>query len=179
MQSIVSRNVDPVDTVVISVTNLNSGTGAFNIIPDEAKMVGTVRTFNNKTREMVLERMKSVIQNVSAAFGATAESEFIFHNYATVNSADGVEIAARAASVVVGEKNVDTNCPPSMGGEDFSAYLMEKPGAFVFIGQAVPEKDSPHNKGLHHPGYDFNDDIIPIGISYFAALVEDTLRLEK
>ncbi len=179
LQSIVSRNVDPVDTVVVSITNMNSGTGAFNIISDEAKMVGTVRTFNNDTRDMVVKRIDSIIQNVAAAFGATAESNFIFHNYATINSADGVEIAARAASLVVGAENVDTNCPPSMGGEDFSAYLREKPGAFVFVGQGVPDKTSPHSRGLHHPAYDFNDDILPIGISYFAALVEDVLKLEK
>ena len=111
--------------------------------------------------------------------GATAESSFIFHNYATVNSADGVAMAAKAAAVVVGESNVDLNTPPCMGGEDFSAYLRQKPGAFVFIGQGVPETGSPHNKGLHHPGYDFNDEIIPIGVSYFATLVEQTLPLDK
>ncbi|HEY8190368.1 MAG TPA: M20 aminoacylase family protein [Micavibrio sp.] len=179
LQSIVGRNVDPTDSAVISVTNLNSGTGAFNVIPDEAKMIGTVRTFDNGVRDMVLARMRAIIQNIAAAFGATAESNFILHNYATVNGAEGVALAAKAAAIVVGEANVDINCTPSMAGEDFSAYLREKPGAFVFIGQGVPDKDSPHNRGLHHPGYDFNDDILPIGVSYFATLVEDVLRLEK
>lgn len=179
LQSIVSRNVDPVDTVVISVTNLNSGTGAFNIISDEARMVGTVRTFNNDTREMVLKRLDTIVQNVATAFGATAKTDYLFHNYATINSADGVAMAARAAAIVVGEENVSTTCPPSMGGEDFSAYLREKPGAFIFIGQGTPDKTSPHSRGLHHPAYDFNDDILPIGISYFAALVENTMPLEK
>jgi len=123
--------------------------------------------------------MKAIIEGVALSMGAKAEHDFIFHNYATVNSVDGVEMAAKAAAVVVGEANVDQNTPPSMGGEDFSAYLRQKPGAFIFIGQGVPEKDSPHNKGLHHPGYDFNDEIIPIGISYFATLVEQTLPLNK
>ena len=179
LQSVVARNVDPIDTVVVSVTNFHSGSGAFNIIPDEAKLIGTVRTFNNDTRDKVIMRMKSIIDGVSAAMGASAESHFIFHNYATVNSVDGIEMAAKAAAVVVGDSNVDTNTPPSMGGEDFSAYLRQKPGAFIFIGQSVPEAGSPHNKGLHHPGYDFNDEIIPIGISYFATLVEQTLPLDK
>lgn len=179
LQSVVARNVDPVDTVVISTTNFNSGSGAFNIIPDEAKLVGTVRTFNNETREMVIARMKAIIDGIATAMGATAEYDFIFHNYATVNSNDGVELAAAAARTVVGAANVDTDTPPSMGGEDFSAYLRQKPGAFIFVGQGVAEKDSPHNKGLHHPGYDFNDEIIPIGVSYFATLVEQTLPLDK
>lgn len=179
LQSIVARNVDPIDTVVVSVTNFHAGSGAFNIIPDEAKLIGTVRTFNNDTRDNVIARMKSIIEGVASAMGATAESEFIFHNYATVNHPEATEIAAQAAAVVVGENNVDLNTPPSMGGEDFSAYLRKKPGAFVFIGQGVPDKNSPHNRGLHHPGYDFNDEIIPIGVSYFAALVEQTLPLKK
>ena len=179
LQTVVARNVDPIDTVVVSVTNFHAGSGAFNIIPDEAKLIGTVRAFNNDTREKVIARMKSIIEGIAASMGATVEMNFMFHNYATVNEPKATEMAAQAAAVVVGEGNVDTDTPPSMGGEDFSAYLRQKPGAFVFIGQGVPEKDSPHNKGLHHPGYDFNDDIIPIGVSFFATLVEQTLPLEK
>lgn len=179
LQTVVARNVDPIDTVVVSVTNFHAGSGAFNIIPDEAKLIGTVRAFNNETREKVIARMKSIIEGIATAMGARVEMDFMFHNYATVNDPAATDMAARAAALVVGEQNVDTDTPPSMGGEDFSAYLREKPGAFIFIGQGVPEKDSPHNKGLHHPGYDFNDEIIPIGISYFATLVEQTLPLEK
>jgi hippurate hydrolase len=179
LQTVVARNVDPIDTVVVSVTNFHAGSGAFNIIPDEAKLIGTVRTFNNDTRDKVLARMKTIIEGIATSMGATVDMEFMFHNYATVNSPDAIELAAKAAAVVVGEANVDIDTPPSMGGEDFSAYLRQKPGAFVFIGQGVPDKASPHNKGLHHPGYDFNDDIIPIGVSYFATLVEQVLPLKK
>lgn len=179
LQSVVARNVDPIDTVVVSVTNFHAGSGAFNIIPDEAKLIGTVRAFNNETREKVIARMKSIIESIATSMGASVEMNFMFHNYATVNNPVATELAAKAAAVVVGEANVDTNTPPSMGGEDFSAYLRQKPGAFIFIGQGVPEKDSPHNKGLHHPGYDFNDEIIPIGVSYFATLVEQVLPLKK
>ncbi|HEY0901532.1 MAG TPA: M20 aminoacylase family protein [Micavibrio sp.] len=179
LQTVVARNVDPIDTVVVSITNFHAGSGAFNIIPDEAKLIGTVRAFNNDTREKVIARMKSIIEGIAVSMGATVEMNFMFHNYATINDPAATDMAARAAALVVGAQNVDTNTPPSMGGEDFSAYLRQKPGAFIFIGQGVPEKDSPHNKGLHHPGYDFNDEIIPIGISYFATLVEQTLPLEK
>lgn len=179
LQTVVARNVDPIDTVVVSVTNFHAGSGAFNIIPDEAKLIGTVRAFNNDTREKVIARMKSIIEGIASSMGASVEMNFMFHNYATVNHAGATAMAAQAAAVVVGEANVDTDTPPSMGGEDFSAYLRQKPGAFIFIGQGVPEKDSPHNKGLHHPGYDFNDDIIPIGVSYFATLVEQVLPLKK
>lgn len=179
LQTVVARNVDPIDTVVVSVTNFHAGSGAFNIIPDEAKLIGTVRTFNNDTRDKVIARMKAIIEGIAQSMGASVSMDFMFHNYATVNDPAATAMAARAAAIVVGEDNVDTNTPPSMGGEDFSAYLRQKPGAFIFIGQGVPEKDSPHNQGLHHPGYDFNDEIIPIGISYFATLVEQTLPLEK
>lgn len=179
LQTVVARNVDPIDTVVVSVTNFHAGSGAFNIIPDEAKLIGTVRAFNNDTREKVIARMKSIIEGIAASMGAHVEMNFMFHNYATVNDAQATTMAAQAAAIVVGEGNVDTDTPPSMGGEDFSAYLRQKPGAFIFVGQGVADKGSPHNKGLHHPGYDFNDDIIPIGVSYFAALVEQTLPLEK
>lgn len=179
LQTVVARNVDPIDTAVVSVTNFNSGSGAFNIIPDEAKLIGTVRAFNNDTRDQIMARMKAIVENIAQSMGATATFEVLSISHATINSADGVDMAAKAAAVVVGEANVDTNTPPSMGGEDFSAYLRVKPGAFIFLGQGVPEKDSPHNKGLHNPGYDFNDDLIPIGVSYFVTLVEQAMPLEK
>ncbi len=178
LQSIVSRNVDPIDTVVVSTTNFNSGTGAFNVIPDTAELVGTIRTFNNDTRDMVVARMKAIVDGIARSMGCRAEVNVLFHNAATVNTADGIAIARRAAARVVGEENVDTDFPPNMGGEDFGAYLRQKPGAFVIIGQGVADKDSPHNKGLHHPGYDFNDDMIPVAASYFAALVDEYLPLK-
>ncbi len=179
LQAIVSRNVDPVETAVLSVTNVNVGTGAFNIIADTARLTGTVRTFNNEVRKMISQRIEETMNHICKAYGATGKLDYDFNIDATINSADGVDMAAKAISEVVGENNVDVNYPPSMGGEDFGAYLTEKPGAFIFVGQAVEgEKDSPHNRGLHSPYYDFNDDILPIGASFFAKVVEKSMPLE-
>ncbi len=180
LQTIVSRNVNPIDTAVISVTNLNVGTGAFNIIADTAHINGTVRTFDNNVRDMIARRMEEVVQGIAQACGMRAEMIYTHDNDATINSDDGVAMAATAAADIVGSENVDTDCPPSMGGEDFGAYLKEKSGAFIFVGQAKPnDKNSPHNHGLHSPFYDFNNDIIPIGASLFARIVERSLPLEK
>ena len=179
LQTIVSRNVDPIDTAVISVCNMQSGTGAFNIIGDTAKLNGTVRTFSPETRKFVRERMDVLIKNMAKAFGAEVEMEYFGNIEPTVNTQDGVEMASRAASVIVGEENVDADCPPCMGGEDFGAFLQQAPGAFLFVGQATKDKNSPHNQGLHTSYYDFNDDIIPIGMSYFTTLVEQYMPADE
>jgi hippurate hydrolase len=180
LQSIVSRNVDPIATAVLSVTNINVGTGAFNIIADTAKISGTVRTFDNQLRQHIKKRIEDLGNAICAGFGASFAMEYDFNIDATVNSADGAEMAAQAAASILGPENVDRDCPPCMGGEDFGAYLVEKPGAFLLLGQGIPsEKDSPHNRGLHSPYYDFNDDMLPVGVSYFTKLVEETLPLAK
>ncbi len=180
LQTIVSRNVDPIATAVLSVTNISAGTGAFNIIGDTATMTGTVRTFDNTLRQSIKDRMEKMGQSICAAFGATFHMDYEFGNDATVNSADGAAMAVRAAAHVLGDANVEADCPPTMGGEDFGAYLNEHPGAFIFIGQGMEkDKNSPHNRGLHNPYYDFNDETLPIGVSFFSKLVEDTLPLAK
>lgn len=180
LQSIVSRNVKPVDTAVVSVTNLNVGTGAFNIIASTATMSGTVRTFSNDTRHFVKKRIEEIIPQIAAAYGASAEMEYILSNDPTVNTKDGVAMSVAALSEIIGAENINSNCEPTMGGEDFGAYLTKKPGAFVFLGQSVDgKKASPHNFGLHSPFYDFNDDVIPIAASFFAKLVENYMPLNK
>jgi hippurate hydrolase len=180
LQTVVSRNVDPIDTAVVSVCNLNVGTGAFNIISDIAEIDGTVRTFSNETRALCRKRIQTITENICKAFDAQLEFEYIEQTEPTINTADGVEIARKAAESVVGDENVDIECAPCMGGEDFGAMLAEIPGAFVLIGQGDAENDnSPHNHGLHSPYYDFNDDSLPVGISYFATLIEQSLQLEK
>ncbi|MBI4031278.1 MAG: amidohydrolase [Proteobacteria bacterium] len=180
LQSIVSRNIAPVDSAVVSVTNLNVGTGAFNIVSNEAKMSGTVRTFSNETRHFIKKRMEEIIVNVAAAYGAKAKMEYEFTNDPTVNTADGVEMAVKALTEILGTENVDGNCEPTMGGEDFGAFLAKRPGAFVFLGQSVSGNEkSPHSHGLHSPFYDFNDDVIPIAASFFTKLVENYMPLKK
>lgn len=180
LQTIVSRNVKPIDTAVVSITNLNVGTGAFNIIANTAEMTGTVRTYSNETRHFVKKRIDEVIEKIAAAYGATAEMEYDFSNDPTVNTEDGVAMAVAALSDVLGANNVNAKCEPTMGGEDFGAYLTKKPGAFVFLGQGVAgNAKSPHSHGLHSPFYDFNDDVIPIAASFFARLVENYMPLKK
>ncbi len=179
LQTIVSRNVDPIDTMVLSITNLNTGTGAFNVLPDTAIMTGTVRTFKNETREIAKKRITEICSSIASGFGAQAHVDYQYTTDPTINTADGVEIAVAAASQVVGVENVDTDCPPVMGGEDFGAFLMEKPGAFIFVGQGTDDGDCHHSQGLHSPHYDFNDEILPIGASWFSKLAEHYMPLEK
>lgn len=175
LQSIVSRNVDPVGSAVLSVCNLNVGTGAFNVIGDTAHLNGTVRTFDNAVREVVERRMGEIARNVAEAFGARAEVNYHRQIDPTINTADGVEQAVRAAADVVGADAVDTSHAPCMGGEDFGAFLEKVPGAFVFVGQGTADPASPHNQGLHSPYYDFNDEILPVAGSYFVRLVTNYL----
>lgn len=177
-QTIISRNVDPLDTAVLSVTNMNIGTGAVNIIADQAHITGTVRTFKPKTRKMIEERIRTICDNVAKAYNASIEIHYDHNIDATVNSADGAALAQAALEDVLGKENVNPDCEPVMGGEDFGAYTSEKPGAFVFIGQGLKnDEKSPHNQGLHSPYFDFNDDIIPIGASFFTKLVQNYMPL--
>ncbi|MCB9990595.1 MAG: amidohydrolase [Rhodospirillales bacterium] len=181
LQSIVSRNVSPVDQGVVTVANFRGGTGAHNIIGEKVVMNGTVRAFRQETREFILKRVREIAENTAKAFMTEATVHIVPGGYApTINSEDGVDMAAAAAIKVAGEQNVMTDAEPTMGAEDFGAYLMEKPGAFILIGQGMPDDEkSPHNYGLHSPYYDFNDEVLPIGASYFATLVEDYMPLDK
>jgi len=175
LQSIISRNIDPIESAVVSVTNIMGGNGTMNIISDSATMNGTVRTFSPSVRERIKHQIQSIVENVSAAFGASATLEYKFITGATVNSAEGAAFAAAAARYVVGDQNTLTNIEPNTGGEDFGSFLEERSGAFVFIGQGTDDPHSPYNHELHSSHYDFNDGILPIGISYFAKLVETVL----
>lgn len=176
VQLLVSRTVDPVDTAVISITNFNAGTGAHNVIPDTAKLTGTLRTFNNETRERLKEAIGKIAGNITESYGATAKYEFTYVIDATVNDEKAAAFCAEIAASIVGAENVNPAVSPCMGGEDFGAMLEEVRGAYIWMGQGE-EKDpsSNHNQGLHTPRYDFNDDVIPLGITYFANLVEKSM----
>lgn len=178
LQSIVSRNIDPVDTAVVSVTNFNAGTGAHNVIDDKAVISGTVRAFQNETRQFIKDKIQSIAQSIVTSFGATATIEYSEGTDPTVNHEVGVSMAARAAVAIIGDDHLDTNCDPCMGGEDFGAFLNEVPGAFLFVGQGTNDPESSHNQGLHHPQFNFNDDIIPVGIEYFVTLAEQCMPLK-
>ncbi len=148
--------------------------GAFNVIPEAVQLVGTVRTFRPQTRDLAEKRVKEIVSKVAEAFGASAEVEYIRGYPATVNSVRESEFAARVGERVFGKGNVITDHAPVMGGEDFSYMLLERPGAYVFLGQG----GGPHSCFLHNPNYDFNDEVIPLGAGYLAALVEQGLPVK-
>ena len=174
LQTIASRNVDPTDSVVVSICSMQtSQVGAFNIIPDAVTLIGTVRTFRPHTRDLAQQRVKDIATNVAQGLGASAEVDYRRGYPATVNSAREAEFAARVGRRLFGEKNVITDHAPTMGGEDFSYMLLERPGAYVFLGQGGMESGCL----LHNAAYDFNDDVIPLGAGYLAALVEEALPI--
>ena len=175
LQTIASCNVEPVDAVVVSVCSLaTSQIGAHNVIPNAVNMIGTVRTFRPQTRELAERRVKEIVAKVAEAFGASASVEYTRGYPATVNSPRESQFAAQVGERVFGAANVITDFNPVMGGEDFSYMLQEKPGAYVFLGQG----GGPNSCFLHNPGYDFNDEVIPLGAGYLAALVEEALPLK-
>ena len=175
LQTIASRNVEPVDALVVSICSLaTSQIGAFNVIPDAVNLVGTVRTFKPRTRDLAERRVKEICGKVAEAFGASASIEYTRGYPATVNTPRESEFAAQVGERVFGPGNVITDFDPVMGGEDFSYMLQEKPGAYVFLGQG----GGPNSCFLHNPGYDFNDEVIPLGAGYLAALAEEALPLK-
>ena len=175
LQTIASRNANPLDAIVVSVCSMEtSQTNVFNVIPDFVKLIGTVRSFRAETRDMADARIKDIVGGVAKALGCSAQMEYKRGYPSTVNSEREALFAAKVGERVFGAGNVLTNAEPTMGGEDFSYMLQARPGAYVFLGQG----GGPNNCYLHNPGYDFNDDVIPLGAGYLAALVEESLPLK-
>jgi len=174
LQSIASRNTDPVDALVVTVTQIHGG-DAYNVIPGEVYLAGTVRSFREEVRDSVAPAMKRIADGICAAYGATAELRYDKLYPATVNSVEETEQAVAAAAAVVGADAIDRSPVPSMGAEDFAYMLCEKPGSYIWVGNGDVEGGCM----LHNPGYDFNDEIIPIGVSYWAELVELALPAER
>ncbi|AHD09198.1 M20 aminoacylase family protein [Phaeobacter gallaeciensis] len=164
IQTIVSRNHYALDDLVVSVTQIHTGT-VDNVIPDTAYINGTVRTFDPRVQEMVMRRMKEIVAGQAASYGVEAELDYEVGYPATINDASKTGFAASVAGEVAGPENVEAEAGREMGAEDFSYMLQARPGAYLFLGQG-------DSAGLHHPKYDFNDEIAPIGASFFARLVE-------
>jgi len=164
LQSIVARGADPADALVVSVTQIHAGK-ANNVIPGEAAMNGTVRTLKPGLNDWTAAQMKRIVENTAQAFGATAVLDYHKGYPITVNDADAVAFAAKVASDLVGDTNINAMASPSLGAEDFAYMLNERKGAYIFVGQG-------ESAGLHHPDYDFNDEISPLGASFFVKLVE-------
>ena len=170
IQTIASRNADPIKSVVVSVTQFHAGS-AFNVIPQSAWLCGTIRTFDAGIRTQARTRIKEIAEGVALALGGSAEVKFRFGYPATVNHPAQTEKALAIAERVAGAGNVDYDIAPSMGGEDFAYMLLERPGSYIFIGNG-PEVEG---QKLHQVNYDFNDEILPVGASYWAQLVEGVL----
>jgi len=173
-QSIVSRNVSPIDTAVVSLCAMQAGNlGAMSVIPAHAKLVGTVRTFHPSTQDMIEVRLKELVHSIAAAFGARATLHYERLYPATINHYREAMFAADVATQLVGADNVERNLAPSMGAEDFSFMLQAKPGAFARLGQGGADGGC----FLHNSTYDFNDAVIPLGAGYLAALAEAAMPL--
>jgi amidohydrolase len=167
LQSIVSRSLDPLESAVISICMFHAG-NAPNVIPQTASLEGTVRTLKPRVRDLVEKRMNEVCEGIALSAGAKIKLDYRRGYPVLVNHAAQTDIAARVAAEVAGDSNVETSPPPMMGAEDFAYMLEAKPGAFIFIGNG-------DSAGLHHPAYNFNDEAILYGTSYWIRLVETQL----
>jgi len=177
-QTIISRNLKPIEAGVISVTMIHAG-AATNVIPDSCELQGTVRTFSIAVLDQIEQRMRVVAEHTAAAFGLSCAFEFRRNYPPTINAASEADFARGVMAELVGPQRVIAQ-EPTMGAEDFSFMLMEKPGCYVFIGNGDgTHRDMGHGGGpcmLHNPSYDFNDALIPLGASYWVRLAEAWLR---
>jgi hippurate hydrolase len=167
LQTIVSRNVDPLRAAVVSVTKIRAG-DAHNVIPDRVDLGGGIRCFEPRLREDLQRRVREICAGVARALGAEATVEFFSGHPALINALRDTELAARVAAGIVGEERVDANAEPVLGSEDFAFLLERKPGCYVFIGNGAGEGSCM----IHNSRYDFNDDILTLGATYWVRLAE-------
>ena len=176
LQSVVARNVAPLNSAVVSITMVNAGTVS-NVVPDDMQLTGSLRYFSKQVGDEVKEKIKNIVEGVSQSMGASATFESVPNYPATINTPKHAEVCANAAAMIVGENNVLRNEQPTMGSEDFAFLLNASEGAYIWIGNGLVPEDSP--KGgclLHNTQYDFNDEILPIGASYWIQLVKNILQ---
>ena len=167
IQSIVARNVDPLEAAVVSICLFHAG-NTDNVIPQTALLRGTARSLQPEVQDLLERRLHEVVEGTAKSYGAKAKLTYRRDYPITSNHPAQTEFAAGVAQEIVGKERVDTKVAPVMGAEDFSFMLEARPGAFIFVGNGASE-------GLHHPAYDFNDEIIPVGSSYWVRLVEKAL----
>jgi amidohydrolase len=167
LQSIVARNVDPLDSAVVSICSFKAGE-THNVVPQTAVLLGTVRTMRAETRDLVERRVAEVVEGTARLYGARANVAYQRGYPLTINHARETDFAVSVAAEIAGADRVDADTPPIMGSEDFSFMLNERPGAMIFVGNG-------DTAGLHHPAYDFNDEAIPFGTSYWVRLVEKAM----
>ncbi len=171
IQSLISRETDPQDAAVISITNFHAGTGAANVLPETAAFSGTVRTFKPDTRVRIEERMAAVLGHVAEMFHL--QHRFVYNRItdAVFNHPENVVYSSDSVAKLFGKDALKPQ-QPIMGGEDFGSFLELRPGSFIFAGQGELDRASPHSQGLHTPRYSFNDAIIPLVLEYFVDLAE-------
>jgi hippurate hydrolase len=167
LQSVVSRNVDPLKSAVVSICMFRAG-NTDNVIPQTVQLRGTARSLAPDVRDLLEKRLPVVVESTAAAYGAKASLTYKRGYPVLVNHEKQTEFAASVAGQIAGGDKVDTGLPPMMGAEDFSFMLNARPGAFIWIGNGA-------SAGLHHPSYNFNDEVIPFGTSYWVKLVETAL----
>ena len=177
-QTIVSRNKSPLDSGVLSITQIHSGS-ATNVIPDDASLIGTVRTFSIEVLDLMESRMRDIATHTAAAFGADVTFQFKRNYPPLINHANETAFAVEVMRGIVGGQSVDALVEPTMGAEDFAFFLQKKPGCYVFIGNGNGDhRSAQHGLGpcnLHNASYDFNDDLLPIGATYWVRLAESWL----
>ena len=167
LQSVVARNVDPLEAAVVSICMFQAG-HTDNVIPQHARLRGTARSLTPEVRALLQKRVQEVVEGTARLYGAKAEVKYSIGYPVVVNDEDRTSFAASVAREIAGNDKVDADFPPMMGAEDFAYLLQERPGAFIFVGNG-------DSAGLHHPAYDFNDEAIPIGTSYWVRLTETAL----
>ncbi|MGE0223513.1 MAG: M20 aminoacylase family protein [Acetobacteraceae bacterium] len=170
LQTIVSRTIEPVEGGVVSVGQISGG-DAYNILPERVTMKGTARWFNPRVGEQIEAGMHRIVKGIAESLGARAELTFFHHAPATINDPEATALTVRAATSIAGDPQVREMRAPTMGGEDFAYMLNAKQGSYIMLGSG----DGPDAPVLHHPLYDFNDDVLPVGASYWATLVEQML----
>ncbi len=181
-QTIISRNKNPLDAAVLSLTQIQAGS-ATNVIPDEARMQGTVRTFSTSVLDLIENRMRQIAEHTAAAYDAEVDFKFKRNYPPLINHETETAFAVQVMQRMVGAENVNAKVEPSMGAEDFAYFLQEKPGCYVFIGNGEGgHRDAGHGLGpcnLHNGSYDFNDELIPIGASYWVHLSQTALPVAE
>jgi hippurate hydrolase len=178
-QTIVARNSNPLEAAVLSITQIHAGS-ATNILPDDATLIGTVRTFTLPTLDLIERRMREIAEHTAAAFGASVSFHFKRNYPPTINHANETAFALQVMRAMVGTEQVDAKVEPTMGAEDFAFMLQQKPGCYAFLGNGVgAHREHAHGSGpcnLHNPSYDFNDELLPIGATYWVRLAQAWLQ---
>jgi hippurate hydrolase len=172
LQSIVGRTLNPLESGVVSITRMKGG-DAYNVVPDSVTLSGTCRAFSAKVQDLLESRMRLQVRSICDAFGAQGELDYRRIYPSTVNDKEHADVCTQVTTALVGKDNVLTDQAPSMGAEDFSFMLQQRPGAYIWIGNGT----SDGGRGLHNPYYDFNDDILPLGAEYWVTLAQSRLPL--